>query len=143
MRVYNNALSRGRPSGAALTDLVRQTGVDMKDVKAWFTEQRKSQGHAGNGWNAPTERAPTIEVRARLPVSARGMRPLAPYAPSQKGEYVEEEMELAIVPPWSEPPKGSITLYSYTPEEIEILDTSSLYDSGDMGSPDSTTAQGK
>ena len=39
--------------------------------------------------------------------------------------------------PWSEPPKGSITLYTYTPEEVEILDTSSLYDSGDMASQDS------
>ena len=46
-------------------------------------------------------------------------------------------MELAVVSPWSEPPKGSITLYTYTPEEVEILDTSSLYDSGDMASQDS------
>ena len=46
-------------------------------------------------------------------------------------------MELAVVTPWSKPPKGSITLYTYTPEEVKILDTSSLYDSGDMASQDS------
>ena len=51
-------------------------------------------------------------------------------------------MKLDVIPPCSEPTRGSVTLYLYKPEdqgppEVAILDASSLYDSGDMESQDS------
>ena len=51
-------------------------------------------------------------------------------------------MKLDINPPWSEPPRYSVTLYSYDLEEqgsseFAILDASALYDSGDVESQDS------
>ena len=93
------ATTQGYPSVPVLNALVRQMGVEMKDIKGWFAEERKAQGHAGSGSTTPKERAPAVEVRARLPVSTRGARPSASYVPSQKEEYVEEEMKLDITPP--------------------------------------------
>ena len=117
-------------------------GMEMKDIKGWFAEERKAQGHAGSGSTTPKERAPAVEVRARLPVSTRGARPSASYDPRQKEEYVEEEMKSDVNPLWSEPAELSITIYSYDPEdqepsEVAILDASALYDNGDMESQDS------
>ena len=96
---YNMAAHRGDHLVPALNALVHKIGVEMRDIKGWFADERKAQGRAGHGWATPKEPAPSVEVRARLPVSARGARPLASYVPSQKEEYVEEEMKLDITPP--------------------------------------------
>ena len=66
-------------------------GVDMRDIKGWFADERKAKGRASNGWATPKEKAPAVEVRACLPVSARGACPLASYIPTQKEERTEEE----------------------------------------------------
>ena len=78
-RVYNMATTQGYPSVPALNALARQMGMEMKDIKGWFAEERKAQGHAGSGSTTSKERAPAVEVRARLPVSTRGARPSASY----------------------------------------------------------------
>ena len=51
-------------------------------------------------------------------------------------------MKLDVNPPWSEPLRDSVTLYSYNsedqgPSEFAILDAFALYDSGDVESQDS------
>ena len=113
-------------------------GVEMKDIKGWFAEERKAQGHAGNRLTTPKERAPAVKVIACLLVSTRRVRPSASYIPRQKEEYVKSNVN----PLWSEPAETSITLYSCDPEDQEpsefvILDASALYDNGDVESQDS------
>ena len=95
----------------------------------------------GHWWVTPKETAPSVDVKARLPVPGRWSCPSASCVPShkeeyteeEKGEYFEEEMKVDIIPPWSEPPRDSVTLYAYEGEdygsaEYTILDTSPLYD---------------
>ena len=63
------------------------------------------------------------------------------YKEEKKGEYFEEEMQVDVNHPWSEPPRDSVTLYAYGGEdngssEYTILDTLSLYDRVDVESQD-------
>ena len=139
---YNMANTWGYPSVPALQALVRKMGVGMKDIKGWFAEERKAQGHAGNGSTTPIEKPPAVEVRARLPVVARGSRPSASYVPKHKGEYMEDGMKSVVDPLWPEASGSSITLYAYDskdqePAKFAILDASALYDNGDVESKDS------
>ena len=56
--VHNMATTWGYPSVPALNAFVRQMEVEMKDIKGWFSEERRAQGHAGNRLTTPKERAP-------------------------------------------------------------------------------------
>ena len=86
-RAYDMAPYRGRASVPTINALVREMGMEIKDIKGWLADERKAQGHAGHGWATPKETTPSVEVRARLPVPARGSRPSASFVPSQKKEY--------------------------------------------------------
>ena len=107
-RAYNMATPRGRPFASTISSLVRDMRMEVKEIKGWFAEERKAQGHAGHGWATLKEMTPSVEVRARLPVPVRGSCPSASYVPSHKedyteeeeGEYVEEEMKVDVNPPW-------------------------------------------
>ena len=117
---YNMAITRGRPSPPAINALMRETGMGMKDIKGWFSDERKARGHAGQGWAPTKETTPSVEVRARIPAPARRPVPSASYAPSHmqeyieedEGEYSEEEMKVEVNPPGFEPPRDSVTLYA-------------------------------
>ena len=105
--------------------MVHEMEMEMRDIKGWFADERKAQGRAGHGWATPKEPSPSVEVRARLLVPTRGARPSASFVPSQEeeyaeeeeGEYVEEDIKVDVNPPWSEPPRDSVTLYSYSTED--------------------------
>ena len=77
--VYEMAAHRGRPSVPTLNTLVREMGIEMKDIKGWFADKRKAQGHEGHGWATQKEPAPSVEVRAHLPVPTSGARPSASF----------------------------------------------------------------
>ena len=49
-RAYDMATTRGRPSAPAINALMRETGMGVKEIKGWFSDERKSRGHAGHGW---------------------------------------------------------------------------------------------
>ena len=147
---YDMAATRGRPSPTAINALMHKTGMGVKEIKGWFSDERKARGHAGHGWAPLREAAPSVEVRAHLPAPARRSLPSASYVPPHKeeytegeeGEYFEEEMKVDINPPWLEPPTGGVTLYAYDGEghessEYAILDTALLYDRADAESQDS------
>ena len=119
-------------------------GVDKKDVKSWFAEERKAKGHAGSGSTPPRERPSSVEIRARLPMTTRGSRPSASYVPKRAEEYMEDDdtMKTDADPLWPDTPGLNITLYAYDsknhePTEFAILDASALYDTGDVESQDS------
>ena len=143
------AAIRGRPSPTAITSLMRETGVGAREIKAWFTNERKALGHAGHGGAPYKEATPSVEVRARLPTPTRRPLSAAAYASSRKeeytdgreGEYFEEEMKVDVIPPWLDPPMGGVTLYAYGGEAravpgFAILDTALLLDRTDAESQD-------
>ena len=141
-KAYDSAAIRGCPSQPAIATLVRETGVGVKEIKAWFTDERKLRGHAGHGETLHKEATPLVEVRAQLPNPTRGHLPAATYTPIRKGEYFEEEMKVDVSPSWLEPPTGGITLYAYgaecsAPPGFPILDMAPLLDRTDAESQDS------
>ena len=69
-------------------------GVGVKDVKNWFTEDRKAQGHASGGPTNPREKPPTVEVRACLPIISKGACLSASHVPERGVKYMEEDHPL-------------------------------------------------
>ena len=43
-KAYDSAATRGRPTHTATTALMLQTGVGVKEIKAWFSDARKARG---------------------------------------------------------------------------------------------------
>ena len=70
-KAYNSAATRGRPTHSAITTLMRETGVGVKEIKAWFTDARKAPGHAEHRDTQSREAAASIEMRTRLPTLPR------------------------------------------------------------------------
>ena len=66
-------------------------GVDTKDIKSWFAEERKAKGHTGSGSTTTREKPSSVEIRARLPMTARGSCPSASYFLKRGDKYMEGE----------------------------------------------------
>ena len=149
-RAYDNAATRGRPTHTAITALMLETGVGVKEIKALFTDARKARGHSTPGDGQSREAAASIEVRTRHPTPSNRSHPTSTYVPlreeedtgTRQGEYYEEEVKVDVSPSWMEPPTGGITLYAYggeyaSPPGFPILDTTTLLDRTDAESQDS------
>ena len=118
-------------------------GVGVKDIKCWFTEESQVQEHAGDSPTTPREKPPTVQVRARLPITSKWAHPPAPYIPERGVKYMEEDHPLKtdVNPLWKNA-ESSRTVYAYDPEDQELtdvanMDGSSFYDNGDAESQDS------
>ena len=90
---YNMASNWGYPPPHAYTAFTNQMGVRVKDVKKWYTKVRKALGCSGN-FHVTLKckaRPPTIEVKTRLPITAREKVPSASHVPDPKGKYMKED----------------------------------------------------
>ena len=111
---YDGSEPRGRPSSSALTALVGETGVSVKEIKAWFSAERRAQGHTAPGDGRSKDPPASVEVRTQLPTSGLGPLPPPPPPPTQgtsitpldRFEYFEEEEEMKadVSPSWVQIP---------------------------------------
>ena len=58
-RAYDMAPNRGRPSAPTINSLVREMRMEVKEIKGWFTDERKAQGNVGHGWATLKEMTPS------------------------------------------------------------------------------------
>ena len=141
---YDGSEPRGRPSQGALAELVRDTGVSAKEIKAWFSAERRARGHSAPGDGRSKEPPASVEVRTQLPTSGLGPFPPPPLPPTRgaarplmgRVEYVEEEeeMKVDVSPSWVQPPSDPTAPYAYAGQypytpDYPILDTTSLFES--------------
>ena len=146
---YDGSEPGGCPSLSALTALVRDTGVSVKEIKAWFSAERRARGHTAPGDGRSNEPPASVEIRTQLPTSGLGPFPPPPPPPTRgtarpllsRGEYVEEEeeMKVDVSPSWVHTPSDPTAPYAYagrypyTPD-YPILDATPLYDRTDVES---------
>ena len=83
---YDMAPTRGRPSAPAINSWVHEMRMEVKEIKGWFSDKKKAKGHMGHWWVTPKETAPSVDVKARLPVPGRWSCPSASCVPSHKEE---------------------------------------------------------
>ena len=80
-KAYNSAATRGRPTQTAITALMLQTGVGVREIRAWFSDARKARGHSTPSDAQSREAPASIEVRTRHPTSSSGSHPTSTYVP--------------------------------------------------------------
>ena len=99
VHAYNMASTRGDPTVPAYNALSRQMRIEKEDIKGWMVGERKAKGRIVSSTTAKTNSGPvtlrkqsySIEIRARLPVATRRLRPSAPYTTGFENEYIKDK----------------------------------------------------
>ena len=65
-KAYNSAATRGRPTQATITALMRHTGAGTKEIRAWFSIARKARGHSTPS-DAQSKEAPRVSRSEDVP----------------------------------------------------------------------------
>ena len=142
---YDGSEPRGRPAQGAMTALVRDTGVGVTEIRAWFSAERRARGHSTPGDARARGSSAIVEVRTKLPITTKPAHPTSTFPLTLlvgQEEYVEEEIKVDVGPSWVQTQSGGASPYAYAGQYpytpgYTILDTTPLFDGTDVESQDS------